>query len=206
MISSRRRHSKRRRNPSRRHKARSHSRSRSKRRRNPSRARRVRVKSYSRRRNPVRRRSSSRRRRNPSFGSALKAGFNKQFILNALLTSGGLILGTKTASFVAMIPGVDRLGRFAGLLNLVLGGVFAGLVKNPHAKSLFVGFAAGGAYNLVASNVSALGLSQISGDDLLGVEVGDEGSLVRLGVEVGDERPVVLMQGEGGGSWEGGSW
>lgn len=152
-----------------------------------------------------RRRTSSRRRRNPSFVGTLRSGFDRTFIMNALLTSGGLILGTKTASFVQMIPFMDKVGRFSGLVNIILGGVFAGLIKNPHAKSLFVGFAAGGAYNLIATNVSALQLEAISGDELLGLEMNGQAPLVQMnGIEVSGQQALVPVMG--GANWAGNSY
>lgn len=195
------------------------SRSKSRRRRNPSMSRRRRS-SPRRRHNPrmSRRRRTTRRRRNPSYSrvrahrrrrrnpsfASIRRRVDTKLISTALLTAGGLIVGTKSASVISNLPVVGRAGRFLGAVNLLLGAVLAGFVKNPHARAALVGFAAGGAYNLVAKNVSALGISEMSGDELLGVEVGGDEPLVALrGVEVGEE-PYVVMAGEGQGSFSNG--
>lgn len=210
-TSHKRRSKSRRRNPSARARGRRRSRSTSRRRKNPVFRARRRSTSRRRRTNPVfksrrRSRSTSRRRRNPSFAGSLRSGFDPKFLTNALLTSGGLVLGTKSASFISALPVVGSAGRFLGAVNLVLGGVLAGLTRNPHLKSLAVGFAAGGAYNLIASNVSALGLTALQGDQFLGLEVNGEQPLVAMGgVEVNGEDNYVLMGGDGAPSW-GGKW
>jgi hypothetical protein len=209
-----------RRNPSRR-RARSSSKSRSRsRRRNPSMGRsRRRTASRSRRssgskrrRNPAftlvrshARRVKSRRRRNPSFVGTLKSGLNVDFVSNALLTAGGLILGTKTATLMNRLPFMSDFGRFSGAVNLLGGGILAAHFKHPKLKSLFLGIAAGGAYNLVASNLPQLGISNMSGDDLLGVDVGGESLAYMHGVDVGGESPVVVLGDNDGGNW-GSNW
>ncbi len=124
----------------------------------------------------------------------LRGGLNKEFIFSALLTSGGLIAGVKSASLMARIPFMDRVGRFSGLINVILGGILAAKIRNPKLKALFVGYAAGGAYNLIAMNIPQLSLTAIQGDELLGVDVNGaglvpmNGGLVPMnGVQVGGE-------------------
>lgn len=149
-----------------------------------------------------RHRGRGRRRRNPSFGATLKSGMNPAFLINAALVSGGLIAGSKTASIMKTLPFVDRLGNFTGLLNVVLGAFGAAYFRSPKLKSVCVGIAAGGLYNTVASNLPQLGVSAMSGEDLLGIDVRGEQRLVPMGgVDVMGEDPVVMMAGEGDSNW-----
>lgn len=117
-----------------------------------------------RRSNPVfRRRSVKRRRRNP--GLSLKSAFNKAFILNALLTVGGFVAGIKGTKYLLMIPGLAGVNRFIGIVHLLLGGIVAAKAKNGKAKAIGAGMAAAGVFDLVAKNVTALGLPTLLGMD-----------------------------------------
>lgn len=121
------------------------------------------------RRNPfpkrtnAKRRHRSRRRSNPSL--SLKSVANKAFIVNALLTAGGFVAGVKGTKYLLMIPGLASMNRFVGVLHVLIGGLVAAKAKNPKAKSVGLGLAAAGAFDLIAKNVTALGLPTLLGMD-----------------------------------------
>lgn len=139
----------------------------SKRRTNPSRKRRSSHRKHSRkvvshrRSNPSRKRSH--RRSNP--GLSLKSAMNKNFLMSTIAGAAGFVVGIKGTKYLLMIPGLAGMNRFIGVLHLVLGGIVAAKAKNPKVKALGAGLATAGAFDLIAKNVSALGLPTLLGMD-----------------------------------------
>lgn len=133
--------------------------------------------------------------------------------MGSFLTVGGLVAGVKTASLIQMIPGMlaapnadgtpgapTILARLSGGINILLGAFLAAKIKKPALKALFIGYASGGLYNLIATNVPQLNLHDLSGVDVGGVDVGGDQPVVMMG-----DQPVVMV-GEEGSNWGGGNW
>lgn len=157
-----------------------------------------------RRRNPIlfnKRRHRARRRRNPSMAASVRGMLNKQFIINSILAAAGFGAGMKASSLVGRIPGVGALGKFKGIVHILLGSLAVMYAKRPALRSLAGGFAAAGAYDLLAQNVPMLKLpslttASVAGDEGIVVGDWDEGQNA-LGV---DFRGVDFQHGDDGGA------
>ena len=167
--------------------------------------RRRRRRARARRRNPVlfnrSRRHRMRRRRNPAFN--VRAILNRQFIMNAILAGGGFAIGIKASSMVAKIPGVGALGRFKGVVHILLGSVVAVYAKQAQVRALAGGFAAAGAYDLLAQNIPQLALPSAMGVDIMGdegIDAGgdwDEGQQNGVDFQHGDDGNAELLGASG---------
>jgi len=157
-------------------------------------------------RNPVffnkRRRHRMKRRRNPAL--SVKSILNRQFIMASLLAAGGFAIGIKTSAMIAKLPGVSMLGRFSGVAQVIVGSIVAMYARQAQLKALAGGFAAAGAYDLLAKNIPQLALPSLQGVDLMGDEgidvVGDfdEGQYLTGGVDLeGDDDNAALVGASG---------
>jgi hypothetical protein len=164
------------------------------------------------RRNPIlfnksRRHHRMRRRRNPSAMATVKGMINKQFIIGSLLAAAGFGAGMKASSMIAKIPGVGSLGKFKGVVHILLGSLMAMYAKKPELKALAGGFAAAGAYDLLAQNAPMLKLptlqtASVAGDEGIVVDGDwDEGTNA-LGV---DFRGIDVQGDDGGAALVGAS-
>jgi hypothetical protein len=163
--------------------------------------------SRSRRRNPVffnrSRKHRMRRRRNPAF--RIQTLLNRQFIMNSLLAAGGFAIGIKTSSMIAQIPGVGMLGRFSGVAQILLGSLVAAYAKQAQIRALAGGFAAAGAYDLLAKNIPQLALPSVAGVDIMGDEGidvpqdgdWDEGQQNGIDTQHGDDGNAELVGASG---------
>lgn len=168
---------------------------------NPRRRRRARA----RRRNPVlfnrSRRHRMRRRRNPAFN--VRAILNRQFIMNTILAGGGFAIGIKASSMVAQIPGVGALGKFKGVVHILIGSIVAVYAKQAQIRALAGGFAAAGAYDLLAQNIPQLALPSAMGVDIMGeegIDAGgdwDEGQQNGIDFQHGDDGNAELVGASG---------
>lgn len=115
------------------------------------------------RRNPVYSRRRRTYRRNPGF-KALGRTFNRQFINTALQFSGGMVAGFAVTPFVyGLLPAGKATpkiipDKYLGFVHIALGAILIGFVRNKMAKTIGVGIAGAGAYDLLAMNLPDAGI------------------------------------------------
>jgi len=113
------------------------------------------------RRNPVRRRRSSRRRMNPVNRLGLRRAFSRQWLMQSLTIAGGIVSGMLGMPLVyRLVPEGNRttLRPYLGVVHVLLGSMLFGFMKNKNVKEMGVVIAGTGVYDLLASNIDALGL------------------------------------------------
>jgi len=112
--------------------------------------------------NPRNRRRKSYRRHNPKV--SLKSLMNKKWLMSVVKIGGGVVLGFMTLPLVnGLIPAANRADydKYLGLVNVVIGALMFGFIKNKDIKEMGLVVAGMGVYDLIASNVDALKLMPI---------------------------------------------
>lgn len=139
------------------------------------------------------RRHAKRYRHNPA---SLKQIMKPQNFIDIALVTAGLVGGAKVQKMIFdtelfTTGSLKSVRSFAGLLSFIAGTAVTLSVRNNAVKKLGVGIAAAGIYDLVASNVSMLGLKPLAGDTitmgkdyLVGDTISVAGDMTEL---VGDE-------------------
>lgn len=126
--------------------------------------------------NPKHRRHYRFARRNP----ALPFGINHVFMGGAKI-AGGIALGFLGMPVLCkfMPAGITaKYSRFYGILHVVIGAVAASMIRNKMAKEMALIVAGTGVYDLLASNVTMLGLPALPRS---GGMLGDEPGVVGMG-------------------------
>jgi hypothetical protein len=109
-----------------------------------------------------------RRRRNPAF--ALKSLMSKRWLITIGTVSGGVVLGLAGKTLVTnLMPATTTMkyGTWYGAADILIGALMVAFVKNKAIKEMGVIVAGMGLYDLLASNVSALGLPPLPAVDLV---------------------------------------
>ena len=107
-------------------------------------------------------------RRNPAAVSVatLKGAFSQANLMNVGGIAGGFILGVKATQFIVKPEFMKNMRKFAGAVHVLAGFILGAVGKKPIMRSLGMGVAAAGVYDLITQNVPQLKLSPISGVDL----------------------------------------
>jgi hypothetical protein len=118
-------------------------------------------------------------RRNPSIPFAID-----KVAIGGLKVAGGLIAGSLGMSVLGkFMPATvtAQYGKFYGAIHIVAGAVAAATLKNKMIKDVALIVAASGVYDLIASNVSFLGLPPLPRSNPLLGKTGDEPGVVGVG-------------------------
>lgn len=110
------------------------------------------------RRNPVRRYRRRRTRRNPNF---IKQITSQRVLMQGLTIGGGMIGGAFLIPAVErMIPADNRatFSKYLGAVNLIVGALMYGSLRNRQMKELGLVIAGTGVYDLVQQNIPQLPL------------------------------------------------
>lgn len=131
------------------------------------------------------RRSSHRRtRRNPALPFAID-----QVAIGGLKLAGGIVIGTLGMPvIVKFMPETftTKYRKFYGLIHVVLGAVVAGMIKKPLIKDIALTVAGVGVYDLIASNLTMLGLPALPNNNpLLGASPAAAAEVALKGMEPG---------------------
>lgn len=123
-----------------------------------------------RRKNPsysIRRRR--RYRRNPALN--LKRLISKQYLFQIASIGGGIALGFMLLPLTYRVLPTEMAAknrRFLGVVNVLIGGLMAGMLKNKNLKSMGITVAGTGVYDLIAANTEDfLGLPTIPESTML---------------------------------------
>lgn len=110
-----------------------------------------------------------RRRRNPQF--KINRLISRPFLMQVAGIGGGIALGYLTLPLMYKILPTEvaaKNRRFLGIVNVVLGGLMAGMLKNKTLKSMGITVAGTGVYDLIAANTQdMLGLPTIPETSML---------------------------------------
>jgi len=126
----------------------------------------------SRRRNPVYRRriNRRRRRRNPNIMASVRRAFSRQWLMQSLTVGGGVVAGFMGMPLVyRLVPESNRttLRPYLGIVHVLIGALMAGMLRNARMKQMGVVIAGTGVYDLLAQNISQLGLPGLPVSNIL---------------------------------------
>lgn len=124
-------------------------------------------------------------RRNPS----LPLGIDKVAI-GGLKMAGGIAIGMFGMPLIVKLVPASMLKhrKFFGAIHVVIGAVAAATLKNKHIKDAALVMAGTGVYDLIASNITMLGLPTLPNSSLL---LGDVSEKIEAAGLKGDEPGVI---------------
>lgn len=135
-------------------------------------------------------------RRNPRYSYRRNPGLPfgiDRVAIGGLKVAGGIIAGSMLMPVIVKFAPVDmtvKYRKFYGAAHIVLGAALAAFLKNKMLKDMALIVAATGIYDLIASNVTMLGLPSLpNGSPLLG---GLSQAQVAAGIH-GDDPGVIGM-------------
>lgn len=102
--------------------------------------------------------------------------------MGGLKVASGIIAGNLGMGLICKFMPAEmtaKYGQYYGAIHIVAGAVGAAVIKNRMAKDIFLLVAATGVYDLIASNVSMLGLPVLSRG--LPKMFGDEPGVIGMG-------------------------
>jgi hypothetical protein len=112
------------------------------------------------------RKAHRRTRHNPfNVKNTLRQITSKRWLITIGTIGGGLVAGMagKTLILNALPANMKQYSKYVGLGHIVLGALLVGMMKKKALKEVGVVIAATGLYDLVATNVPALGLPALPG-------------------------------------------
>lgn len=154
----------------------------------------------------LRRGRRSYRRMNPAAAlsmRSIKGAFSMPNLVNVAGITGGFVLGVKATQFIVKPAFMKNMRRFAGAVHVLAGFIIGAMGRKPLMKSLGLGFASAGIYDLVTQNVPQLKLSPVSGvdldsgEDMSGADVidisgADAGEIEVVGADLNDDDAYAL--------------
>jgi hypothetical protein len=107
--------------------------------------------------------------------------------IGGLKLAGGIVIGTLGMPVIVKFMPADlsrKYRKFYGLIYVVLGALAAGMIKKPLIKDIALTVAGVGVYDLIASNLTMLGLPALPNHNTTLLGASSEAAAAAAGLEI----------------------